>query len=289
MNPSLTLDDHRTAQADALAHAGADERARREAERREVELTALIDAAEQRTQAERLAAEQAEARATNEAQVRRLAIEKARAEQEAEAALRAHHEAAEHACAEARRKEQALADLAAASAARAKREADILALEKEKVAAERAAIAAAQERIQSEQMAESLALTRVATEQETARLAAQRLVVDQELAAATRAREQAEAEARTAKEARQAIAGGFKEPVLSSREQTIPIPAVQHAPAPPKRIFNWRAVLLAIVCLAIGIWVGKFVGAEFPAQPVPTGNGQLKLDTRLTHYPTLRP
>ena len=69
MNPSQTLDEHRAAQAEALAHAGADERANFEARRREIELEKLLAAAEQRTQAERLAAEQAQARAANEAQV----------------------------------------------------------------------------------------------------------------------------------------------------------------------------------------------------------------------------
>ena len=84
MNQPITLDEHRTAQADALARAGADERARVEAERHGDALNDLLDAAEQRAQAEQLAREQALARASAEAQARRLAIEKARFEQAAE-------------------------------------------------------------------------------------------------------------------------------------------------------------------------------------------------------------
>lgn len=285
MNPTMVLDDYRAAQADALARAGGDERASTEAVRRSAELEKLLAAAEQREQAERLAAEQADARTANEAQVRRLAIEKARAEQAAEAALRARLEAERRLCAEAQRKEQALADLAAASAARAKREAEFVALEKEKAAAERAALHAAQQRVRDEQAAEMLALAKAAAAQEAARLATQRLAAEREALNAAAAREQAEAGARAAQQSREAAEAELAE--MAKRLAAIPpvtgMPdRVEALRAPPaafsaRRRFRWMA-LLATGCLAAGVLAGFWFAASSGPEDIP----QLQLDYRLS-------
>jgi len=161
MNPSLVLDEHRTARAEALARAGADQQACETAVQREAELAALIDAAENRAQAERLAAEQAQARAANEAQVRRLAIEKARAEQAAEAALKAAQERI--------RSEQAAETLALAKLAAEQETARVLA---ERLAAEREAAAAATSRRQVEAELEAARRERAEAEAALAGLAA---------------------------------------------------------------------------------------------------------------------
>ena len=286
LDASITLDDHRAAQAEALARAGADERANVDAERREHQLTVMLEAAEQRSQADRLAVEQARARASTEAQARRLAIEKVRAEQSAEAALRARLEAEEQACAETQRKEQALADLAAASAARAKREAELEALARERVAAERAAVAAAHERIQSEQAAETLALAKTAADQEFTRVATQRLVVEQEAAAATAARHLAEAEAQAAQKERETIEQALEEVRQANLSETVvPTAAVPLVPSPPQRLAGSsgkRIGALAAACIVAGVLVGGWIGAQLVAKPELPGAGQLKLDTQLT-------
>lgn len=309
MEPSLSLDDHRTARADALAQAGNDERARRDAERRVDNLTVLLAAAEQRAQAEMMAEEQARERVGIEAQARRLAIEKARAEQAAEAALRSRLETEELACAEARRKEQALAELAAASAARAKREAQGKALVEEKIAAERAALVAAHERLKSEQSAEILALARVAAELEAARVATQRLAMEREANAAAEARHLAEAEARAAQEAR-AVAEQALAAELGASPETSAIPAQAgsrklqsdtklpdsglHRNDDKSRIAGragWtgkKIGLLAAACIAVGVLAGSWLGMSLSAKPALSGEGQLRLDTRLTQPAPVR-
>lgn len=307
MEPSLSLDDHRTAQANALAQAGNDERARRDAERRVDNLTVLLAAAEQRAQAEMMAEEQARERVGIEAQARRLAIEKARAEQAAEAALRARLETEELACAEARRKEQALAELAAASAARAKREAQGKALVEEKIAAERAALVAAHERLKSEQSAEILALARAAAEQEVTRVATQRLAMEREANAAAEARHLAEAEAQAAQEARaaaeQALAAEIGETPGDEKETGGKENGVRHhlhesrnanqAPFSPisSSSGGWsgrKIGLLAAGCIAVGVLTGSWLGMSLSTKPALSGEGQLRLDTRLTQPAPVR-
>jgi hypothetical protein len=302
MASSSTLDDHRTAQAEALAQAGSDERARREAELRADQLTVLLNAAEQRAQAEMMAEEQARERVGIEAQTRRLAIEQARAEQAAEAALRTRLETEELACAEARRKEQAMAELAAASAARAKREAYGKELAEETIAAERAALLAAHERLKSEQSAEILALARVAAEQEAARVATQRLALEREARAAAEARQQAEAEAQAAVQERtaaeQALAAEIEEKgarlELNEPYDSNQIPFSRPPDSSLRRNGGetqtsgrggWsgkRIGLLAAACIAAGILAGGWFGMSLSAKPVLSGDGQLRLDTRLT-------
>lgn len=274
MKPALSLDDHRTAQADALAHAGADEQGYREAGRRTEELAELLDAATQRAQAEALAEEQARARVAAEARARRLAIEKARAEQAAEVALRARLETEELACAEARRKEQALVDLATASAARVKRETEIDMRIREKLAAERAALEAAHARIQSEQTAETLALARVAIEQEAARIAALRLAAEQDAALATAAHHLAATEAAVAQQEREAI-----ERALADLAAARPPRTTAHTTG----LSRGQIGLLMAACLAIGALAGGWIGANGTARSDAGGGsgGQLKLETRL--------
>ncbi|MDI6748182.1 MAG: hypothetical protein QMD17_13675 [Rhodocyclaceae bacterium] len=305
MASSSTLDDHRTAQAEALAQAGSDERARREAELRADQLTVLLNAAEQRAQAEMMAEEQARERVGIEAQTRRLAIEQARAEQAAEAALRTRLETEELACAEARRKEQAMAELAAASAARAKREAYGKELAEETIAAERAALLAAHERLKSEQSAEILALARVAAEQEAARVATQRLALEREARVAAEARQQAEAEAQAAVQERtaaeQALAAEIEEKQEKGARLELNEPYGSNQipfSRPPDSSLRlnggetqtsgrggWsgkRIGLLAAACIAAGILAGGWFGMSLSAKPVLSGDGQLRLDTRLT-------
>lgn len=292
MKPALSLDDHRTAQADALAHAGADEQGYREAGRRTEELAELLDAATQRAQAEALAEEQARVRVAAEARARRLAIEKARAEQAAEVALRARLETEELACAEARRKEQALVDLATASAARVKRETEIDMRIREKLAAERAALEAAHARIQSEQTAETLALARVAIEQEAARIAALRLAAEQDAALATAAHHLAATEAATAQQEREAIERALAD-LAAARPPPAAAPVFGSLPGGTGRtprttahttgLSRGQIGLLMAACLAIGALAGGWIGANGTARSDPGGGsgGQLKLETRL--------
>ncbi|MDO8959455.1 MAG: hypothetical protein Q7U85_06965 [Rhodocyclaceae bacterium] len=294
MEPSPSLDDHRTAQADALAQAGFDERARRDAERRVDNLTVLLAAAEQRAQAEMMAEEQARERVGIEAQARRLAIEKARAEQAAEAALRARLETEEIACAEARRKEQALVELAAASAARARREAQGKELAQEKIAAERAALVAAHERLKSEQSAEILALARVAAEQEVTRVATQRLAMEREANAAAEARHLAEAEAQAALEARvvaeQALEAEIGDTEKGARLELHETCNSNQAPF-SSGSGGWsgkKIGLLAAGCIAVGVLAGSWLGVSLSARPALSGDGQLRLDTRLTQPASVR-
>lgn len=211
-SPSLTdglaatsLDAERDAAAAALARAGADERARRDADQRLSTDQELLAAMQRRLAAEELATLQAQKRAKAETEAEAIAAERAHTERLLEMAARTRVEAEERALADAKRREFAAAGLEQAAQARLQREKQAEALARERAETDRNAANLAHEKMLAEQAMEATLLARAAAERDAAQQAGRKKVTEQAAVVAQEGRVNATTASIVADQPREAV------------------------------------------------------------------------------------
>jgi hypothetical protein len=269
----------RLAEANALAHAGANDTAFADACHRLAAAAERIAALERRQQAEELATAHARSRAEADAAAEETLVRQAHAERMAELALRTRIEHEEQARINAQRREFAAAELAKAAHERARREAELARQAEQRLAAEHHAAELAADAARANQIAEAAALATQAAEQETARELLRRADLEAAEIQTGAARRDAERDAGQAKDRRAAAEAQLAEG--RSKAATSPLPARSTGLA-ARRAWLMAALIGSLFGLGAGTWLatsgeaGRLAQRVGGEKPVPAA---LRLDT----------